>query len=82
MSWFLDSGRSLLNVVGEVVAPSVKTPLEEFKNNWNVIKNFYLDEQCKRHLNRYEQKTGKNSAKQKMAPIQTLIISLNLSLLL
>ena len=47
MSWLLDSGNSILDAVSEVIAPTVKSSLEEFKRNWSVVKKFYLDKKCK-----------------------------------
>jgi hypothetical protein len=29
--------------VGEVLAPSVRTPLDDFKEHWRSIRSFYLD---------------------------------------
>eukprot|EP01114_Cavostelium_apophysatum_P023822 TRINITY_DN9099_c0_g1_i2.p1 TRINITY_DN9099_c0_g1~~TRINITY_DN9099_c0_g1_i2.p1 ORF type:complete len:649 (-),score=159.93 TRINITY_DN9099_c0_g1_i2:28-1974(-) len=42
--YIFDSANSLFSTIGEVVAPSVDTPLESFKFHWKSIRNFYIDE--------------------------------------
>lgn len=46
MSWLFESASALWDSVGEVLAPSVKTPLEDFKSHWRAIRNFYIDQNC------------------------------------
>jgi hypothetical protein len=44
MKNWLQNTKRVLNNVAEVVAPTPKSPLETFKQHWNAIKNFYIDE--------------------------------------
>jgi hypothetical protein len=42
MAWI----NSWLTSVGEVLAPSVESPLEDFKAHWRIIRNYYIDGKC------------------------------------
>jgi hypothetical protein len=32
------------NAIGEVLAPTLRTPLEDFRLHWRAIKHFYIDD--------------------------------------
>jgi hypothetical protein len=45
-SSFFEGVGDVLNAVSEVIAPSVDTPLEDFKTHWNAIRYYYNDQNC------------------------------------